>query len=544
MSRGAVVVLMWGALVHQMTDYSAGYVIIGAYATPDLFKYLFISLPCAQMVGFVLYPIAGVIADSWNRLGVMLAGLCVQSIATLIITALVITMHFVDDVRGLWYVWAIVICCFGLVRAGLAVYEPNGLQMGSIQMPSASSDQLSAYVHWFYWTLLLGQAVINVVILTLTIFIDFISAARYTVLYACFAQLVSIPVVIILVWSHRRTLSVTLPHRNPLQQLRKVLKYAMKHKYPEQRSAFTYGELPSRLDLAKHRYGGPFTTEQVEDVKSFFRIFLVLVSAVGFRFLDVSGTTGGHLRAVANPNMIFEYGFNFVTIQIFGMSILIIFIGIPVYQLLVKPMFYRYLTTMLKRIFIGLLLQLMSICILQVLEGILADHIATTYGVDACAYYDNFTLRVIVQNSDNSTSVELPFHYQWIIIPQVLTGLTFLLVFLTVFEFILAQSPHNMQGLLIGIWYSAYLINLIISALEQIGCFLWITSIKASVSVVLLVAFVLVGIKYQRRLRDEPTQHNQQQVLEEVYDKYLTQEHTSANNIQERGSMVVVTAVK
>ena len=30
---------------------------------------------------------------------------------------------------------------------------------------------------------------------------------------------------------------------------------------------------------------------------------------------------------------------------------------------------------------------------------------------------------------------------------QLLTG-TFLLVHLTVFEFILAQSPHNMQGLL------------------------------------------------------------------------------------------------
>ena len=122
----------------------------------------------------------------------MLAGLCVQSVATVVITALVATMHFIEEVRGVWYVWAIVICCFGLVRAGLAVYEPNGMQMGSIQMPSASSDQLSAYVHWFYWTLLFGQAVINVFILILSIFLDFITAARYTVLYACIAQLVSV----------------------------------------------------------------------------------------------------------------------------------------------------------------------------------------------------------------------------------------------------------------------------------------------------------------------------------------------------------------
>ena len=321
-----------------------------------------------------------------------------------------------------------------------------------------------------------------------------------------------------------------------------MLRYTCKHKYPEQRSAFTYGELPSRIDLAKHRYGGPFSTEQVEDVKSFFRIFILLVSVVGFRFLDVSGTTGGHIRAVASPDLMFEYGFNFnfITIQIFGMSIFTIFIGVPAYQLLVKPILHRFLTTMLKRIFIGLLLQIISLCILQVLEGVLANHIVTSYGVDACSYYDNFTLRLIV-SSQNSTT--LPFHYQWIMLPQLLKGLTFLLVFLTVFEFILAQSPHNMQGLLIGIWYSAYLVNLIISALEQVGCFVWITSIKAVLSIVCLVAFVFVGIKYQRRVRDEPTQHNHQQVLEDIYDKYLTQQEHTATNIQERDSMVVVTAV-
>ena len=59
-----------------------------------------------------------------------------------------------------------------------------------------------------------------------------------------------------------------------------VLHYARKHKYPLQRSAFTYcdDERPSRIDFAKERYGGPFTTEQVEDVKTLLRIFLVLIA--------------------------------------------------------------------------------------------------------------------------------------------------------------------------------------------------------------------------------------------------------------------------
>ena len=58
-----------------------------------------------------------------------------------------------------------------------------------------------------------------------------------------------------------------------------VLKYAAKNRHPRLRSVFTYWEDKpySRIDLGKNKYGGPFTTEQVEDVKTFFRILTVQV---------------------------------------------------------------------------------------------------------------------------------------------------------------------------------------------------------------------------------------------------------------------------
>ena len=64
---------------------------------------------------------------------------------------------------------------------------------------------------------------------------------------------------------------------NPLKLIYQVLKYAAKNKYPRLRSAFTYWEDKpySRIDLGKNKYGGPFTIEQVEDVKTFFRILAV-----------------------------------------------------------------------------------------------------------------------------------------------------------------------------------------------------------------------------------------------------------------------------
>ena len=69
---------------------------------------------------------------------------------------------------------------------------------------------------------------------------------------------------------------------NPIKLIFGVLNYARKNKYPRLRSAFTYidEEQPSRLDFGKHKFGGPFTEEEVEDVKTIFQFISLLVAAL------------------------------------------------------------------------------------------------------------------------------------------------------------------------------------------------------------------------------------------------------------------------
>ena len=66
--------------------------------------------------------------------------------------------------------------------------------------------------------------------------------------------------------------------QNPFELIFKVVSYAIRNKRSRKRSAFTFhkDQLPSRIDFGKHKYGGPFTTEQVEDVKTFFKAFLLI----------------------------------------------------------------------------------------------------------------------------------------------------------------------------------------------------------------------------------------------------------------------------
>ncbi len=63
---------------------------------------------------------------------------------------------------------------------------------------------------------------------------------------------------------------------NPYKLLYRVIKFAVKHKKPIKRSAFTNcdEEIPTGIDYGKQRYGVPFTTEQIEDVKVLLRIVI------------------------------------------------------------------------------------------------------------------------------------------------------------------------------------------------------------------------------------------------------------------------------
>ena len=63
----------------------------------------------------------------------------------------------------------------------------------------------------------------------------------------------------------------------------KVIKYALKNKHPQQRIAFTFceDELPSCIDFGKSKYRGPFTTEKVEDIKTFLHVLVIVVHCTG-----------------------------------------------------------------------------------------------------------------------------------------------------------------------------------------------------------------------------------------------------------------------
>ena len=223
-------------------------------------------------LGFTL-PFAGWLADiCFGRYKVIHWSMWIMWIASMLATVSSVVSLLVNDDNKIFQ--KISVAMFVIVAIGFGGYQANIIQFGLDQLQDASTTEITAFIRWYVWTVVSTQAhtcvdnnnhiveqLVTCISLTIVISSSFI-------FNSC---LIKEPVT-----------------QNPFKLIYNVIRYAIKQKHPSCRSAFTYceDELPSRIDFGKSKYGGPFTTEQVEDVKTFLRL-LVMVALVGVLVSDM-----------------------------------------------------------------------------------------------------------------------------------------------------------------------------------------------------------------------------------------------------------------
>ena len=220
------------------------------------------------------------------------------------------------------------------------------------QLIGATSDELSAVVQWYVWIMNFAYG--------LSFSVNFIGILPYyktigvgiVALYAVPLALIIISDCLCLQWLNR-THKVT----NPIKLIIQVLNYTRKHRYPERRSAFTYldEEQPSRMDFGKQKFGGPFTEEEVEDVKTLLRLIPLLV-CVSITINAVEDTAVHLVREHLMAGFVLNTG---LTTWLFPILL------IPFYRL-VRPLFHAHIPSMLKSMEFGLLLVIIGYILLEV----------------------------------------------------------------------------------------------------------------------------------------------------------------------------------
>ena len=333
-----------------------------------------VLLPIQGLV-FISYPVIGLLADTkLTRYRMICLSCWILFVfnAAAIVCILVAGGMVTHDAYGakIKYIPLIVVGCALLVLAivGKGMFESTVIQFGTDQMIEASSNQISTFIHWYYWSLYIGNICIDIIItgvgsyfsychLKLTgsfWYYKFLPIVKWLYLPIGIPQccLCCITLLLLYLKKFKNYLNIEPVGANPVKQIIDVLKYAYHHKYPVRRSALSYYQntYPSRIDFGKVQYGGPFTNEQVEDTKTVLRLLVLLASLFGFHLSSDGFSTVNHIfRKTCPSSLILLF---FISNPSLVSNCITLF-GIPLFHLLRKLSFTRYFPNMKKRLWLN-----------------------------------------------------------------------------------------------------------------------------------------------------------------------------------------------
>ncbi len=506
-SKGAFLVLLWSSLVSAAV-WSYG-TILGKRILSDgidldrnTFSRVFIALP---FLVYITIPLLGWLADA--KLGNY--RVFKFSCFILVVASIIICINILCDTKinfsALQYTReVIIVLTYAASVASIAVCFMTALQLGLDQMPDASSTNISSFISWFVFSLVLGCWISD---WSNTLFycinLSTINDMHKVQLFSLFPVTCLVIICSTMFLLAPKWLIMEPKSPKALKTIYQVLKFAAKHKAPIYRSALTYWEedVPSRLDLGKTKYGGPFTTEQVEDVKTFVRIIVIslpiFVTLTGCWNLFVLGFTASKYVGDLNWEELWHLTVSNTTDNC-TISIIHTFsfshwwsgiITTIVYEFALYPLVRNKVPSSIRRI--G------GVALLYLLLNI---------------------LNLVMQFCPHARAS--------VLYTGALSGFLTVLLINGILEFVCAQSPYNMRGLLTG--YMIFLLFLSLSLNSFVG-FLQngkdlpiytLPSLYTALNMIGLVLYCLLARWYKMRVRDED--YNAHRVVEEVYDRYLS----------------------
>ena len=554
-SKAAILILFWTAIVGVMYFNFVGIsaVLVLSNQTPNVVLSEYEPLPYAILaIVMIFYPLSGFIADvCCGRLKTVVVSLIfLVSCWIVVLVALSVLASIskpeISDLehnQGLVVVVILALISLFTFIIGLIGYQANFIQLGLDQLFEAPSQYLALFIHYAVWAFHLGS------LHFLTNFFMVMCVSDQIKIPLVIVQVLVLFVLIILLLMKCRWFHSEPGHQNPYKTVYGVFKFAKTHKYPLRRSAFTHCDnyIPSRLDFAKERFGGPFTTEQVENVKTFLRILFILFAVGPVFVLEVPASYfiaplfSMHFHQFHHYSTQREYcsgKFKLDTLmEILGWVLVPILLLFPLYIWIIFSLLRKIVLKLFTRLGVGIL-----ICLLGVVSLLVTDIVGHTENT-GIASSNNYTQCVFQVSLSHETVIyhSLNMHWTVVVPPGLLLGIGPLLVIATTLEFISAQSPQSMKGLLVGVFFAIrglfqFLNSIIIIPLslkqpwassEMIehppvtNCgfvYLALTSVTGLIG---LILFLLAAKRYKYRTRDEGLfrQHD----VEEIYDRYMDQ---------------------
>ena len=401
------------------------------------------------------------------------------------------------------YGWSSLALICLLISMGF--FQANALAYGIDQLMVAPSAKIRAFIYWYVWAMFVGG--------NPPVFISYLPILKYhigtitisTMTFALFTLSLCLHF-----HFHCRFEDMTIT--NPYRTVYNVLKYAFQNKYPKNRSAFTYweNEVPKRIDFAKDKYGGPYTHEEVENVKTFFRILAVLAALSPFLI-----ASDPFINSLWKWNFVNQFkdgdkGLNGnAPFAVWFIGDDTILIAVPLLQLVILPLFPKleyFLINPLKGLGIAMICLILSVFSAFIID--LSGRLITLgHNQEHIGCFISWT------SGDSIVNIS----YWVLLIPSILAGAADALSFLCIFEFLCSQAPFGMLGMLIGLFWFLRAVHIdmssaitlvfqygyVIDGPSVLSCMTWLSLLLGLIAVIGLIVYVLVARWYVLRIRDD-----------------------------------------
>ena len=363
-NKGAILILIWSFLLMWAYYYIKTSIIIESYCKLCLYV---IQIPIALVL-----PFAGWLADvRFGRFRVIYWSVWTMWISALLLTVSSIVTQLVESYKNSQQYVQVALLAF--LSIGYAGHQANIIQFGVDQLIDASTTEIISFIYWYTWVIASSGVVRWLITCTCTQY----NCKLVVSLLMC----MSINIVLCLMFLYKNSFIKEPVTQNPFKLIYKVIKYAIKNRRPRLRSAFTYceDELPSRIDFGMSKYGGPFTTEQVEDVKTFFRmISIVLITSAAFGLTDEPSFSARFRKRVTEKTPR-ECSYTLILVHNFYITgALLILLN----ETFIYPLFHRCLPSIkcYWKIVLGILLSLGRYIALVILVTVAKRHYLQTNG--------------------------------------------------------------------------------------------------------------------------------------------------------------------
>ncbi len=308
---------------------------------------------------------------------------------------------------------------------------------------------------------------------------------------------------------------------NPLKLIFKVLRFALKNKYPQQLSALAYwnSNRCSRVDLAMIKYGGPYTTKQVEDVKAFFRIHVLIL--VNVLVGSISLYSGNQISPFLSRFQGFQeaacaefrqFGECLKEGFVIHSGYMIAVLYIPVQEFILRPLFLKWIPQL--KIFTRLVIG--AFFVFVHMSGLISAEVVGHFTHNEMTEPSNLSCMQLELNYHSCDSDQGIFYY-WLSLPSIAYVIGQYLILVAGIEYLCAKTPYSMRGLMFGSFYTSlgfsltllhflfipfYRYNITLFG-ATLGCVFWFLVTCTIVALLFIALVILIGsCCYKKRQKD------------------------------------------